>query len=577
MRYSEMFLPTVREAPSDAELVSHQLMVRAGMIRKLTSGVYSWLPLGYRTLRKFEEIVRREMNLSGAQEVFLPMVQPAELWQESGRWVYYGKELLRFRDRHDRECCLGPTHEEVITDLVRNEIKTYRQLPKNLYQIQTKFRDEIRPRFGVMRSREFGMKDAYSFDVDEAGSEISYRKMFEAYKRIFSRCGLNFRPVEADSGSIGGSYSHEFMVMADSGEDAVCYCNSCDYAANLEKAECVASSSQIARPDDHVQDAEVPPMAEVHTPAVRTIEDVTRFLDVKPSGVVKTLIFLADDIPVAVLVRGDYDVNEIKVKNYLHCSLVELADDETIKKVTGSVKGFAGAVGIKCRIIADFSLLEMSEMVMGANREDFHLRHVKPNRDFPLQEFADLRVVKENDLCPRCGGKITIARGIEVGHVFKLGLKYSRAMRAVFLDNNGKEQFMYMGCYGIGIGRTVAAAVEQNNDRDGIVWPIALAPYHVIITPVNVNEKPISDAAENLYRELLGRGVEVILDDRDERVGVKFKDADLIGIPWRVTIGPKRIAEGNVEIKCRRSGETKVIALNEAADFLNAEIRTALG
>jgi len=569
MRYSEMFLPTVREAPSDAELISHQLMVRAGMIRKLTSGVYSWLPLGYRTLRKFEEIVRRQMNLSGAQEVFLPMVQPAELWQESGRWVYYGKELLRFRDRHDRECCLGPTHEEVITDLVRNEIKTYRQLPKNLYQIQTKFRDEIRPRFGVMRSREFGMKDAYSFDVDEAGSEISYRKMFEAYKRIFSRCGLNFRPVEADSGSIGGSYSHEFMVMADSGEDAVCYCGSCDYAANLEKAE-------IARPDVPLQDVEVPPMAEVHTPAVRTIEDVARFLDVKPSGVVKTLIFSADEVPVAVLVRGDHDVNEIKVKNYLHCSLVELADDETIKKVTGSVKGFAGAVGIKCRIIADFSLLEMGEMVMGANREDFHLRHVIPNRDFPLQEFADLRVVRENDLCPRCGGKITIARGIEVGHVFKLGLKYSRAMRAVFLDKNGKEQFMYMGCYGIGIGRTVAATVEQNNDQDGIVWPVALAPYHVIITPVNVNEKQISDAAENLYRELIDRGVEVILDDRDERVGVKFKDADLIGIPWRVTIGPKRLAEGNVEIKRRCSGETKVIALNEAADFLNAEIITAL-
>lgn len=568
MRYSEMFLPTVREAPSDAELISHQLMVRAGMIRKLTSGVYSWLPLGYRTLRKFEEIVRREMNRAGAQEVFLPMVQPAELWQESGRWVYYGKELLRFRDRHDRECCLGPTHEEVITDLVRNEIKTYRQLPKNLYQIQTKFRDEIRPRFGVMRSREFGMKDAYSFDVDEAGSEISYRKMFEAYKRIFSRCGLNFRPVEADSGSIGGNYSHEFMVMADSGEDAVCYCGSCDYAANLEKAE-------IARPDANLRNAEVPPMVEVHTPTVRTIEDVCRFLDVTPSEVVKTLIFLADEIPVAVLVRGDHDVNEIKVKNHLHCSLVELADDETIKKVTGSVKGFAGAVGIKCRIIADFSLMEMGEMLMGANREDFHLRHVQPNRDFPLKEYADLRVVRENDACPRCGGNITIARGIEVGHVFKLGLKYSQAMRAVFLDKNGKEQFMYMGCYGIGIGRTVAAAVEQNNDQDGIVWPVALAPYHVIITPVNVNEKSIFDAAENLYRELSDRGVEVILDDRDERVGVKFKDADLIGIPWRVTIGPKRIAEGNVEIKCRRSGETKVIALTEAADFLSAEIRAA--
>ncbi|MCK9362089.1 MAG: proline--tRNA ligase [Syntrophales bacterium] len=566
MRYSEMFLPTAREIPSDAELISHQLMVRAGMIRKLTSGVYSWLPLGYRVLRKFEEIVREEMNRAGAQEVFLPMVQPAELWQESGRWVHYGKELLRFRDRHDRECCLGPTHEEVITDLVRNEIKTYRQLPKNLYQIQTKFRDEIRPRFGVMRSREFGMKDAYSFDADEAGSEISYRKMFEAYKRIFSRCGLNFRPVEADSGSIGGHYSHEFMVMADSGEDAVCYCSTCDYAANLEKAE-------VARPEVNAPATEVAPIAEVHTPSVRTIEDVCVFLEVKPSDVVKTLIFSADDIPVAVLVRGDHEVNEIKVKNYLHCNSIALADEATIRMVTGAARGFAGAVGIKCRIIADYSLLGRNDLVMGANRDDFHLRHVKPGRDFPLEEFADLRLIRENDSCPRCGGAINIARGIEVGHVFKLGLKYSQAMKAVFLDRNGKEQFMFMGCYGIGIGRTVAAAIEQNNDKDGIVWPPALAPYQVIITPVNVNESALAEAAEKLYQALLARGVETILDDRDERVGVKFKDADLIGIPWRVTIGPKKLAEGNVEIKDRRTGEIKILPLAEATAFLAEKVQ----
>ncbi len=570
MRYSEMFLPTAREIPSDAELISHQLMVRAGMIRKLTSGVYSWLPLGYRVLRKFEEIVRREMDRAGAQEVFLPMVQPAELWQESGRWVHYGKELLRFRDRHDRECCLGPTHEEVITDLVRNELKTYRQLPKNLYQIQTKFRDEIRPRFGVMRSREFGMKDAYSFDVDEAGSEISYRKMFEAYRRIFARCGLNFRPVEADSGSIGGNYSHEFMVMADSGEDAVCYCSGCDYAANLEKAE-------IARPDVNIFDGEIPPVEEIHTPQVKTIEDICRFLEVKPSAVVKTLIFSADDIPVAVLVRGDHEVNEIKVKNHLHCAMIELADDATIRGVTGSVKGFAGAAGIKCRIVADYSLLGMNDMIMGANRDDFHLRHVKPGRDFSLLEFADLRTIREKDPCPRCGGEINIARGIEVGHVFKLGIKYSKAMKAVFLDKNGKEQFMFMGCYGIGIGRTVAAAVEQNNDADGIVWPLALAPYHVIITPVNINEKSLADAAETIYQTLLGLGVETILDDRDERVGVKFKDADLIGIPWRITIGPKKLAEGNVEVRNRRSGEVLIIPLADAADFIADELRKNIG
>jgi len=566
MRYSEMFLPTAREIPSDAELISHQLMVRAGMIRKLTSGVYSWLPLGCRVIRKFEEIVRQEMNRAGAQEVFLPMVQPAELWQESGRWVHYGKELLRFRDRHDRECCLGPTHEEVITDLVRNDLKTYRQLPKNLYQIQTKFRDEIRPRFGVMRSREFGMKDAYSFDVDEAGSEISYKKMFEAYKRIFSRCGLNFRPVEADSGSIGGNYSHEFMVMADSGEDAVCYCSRCDYAANLEKAE-------LARPDAGAPSAEVSPVEEVYTPSVKTIEDVCGFLDVKPSEVVKTLIFSADDVPVAVLVRGDHEVNEIKVKNYLHCDFLELADEAKIKKVTGSVKGFAGAVGAKCRIIADYSLIGMGDLIMGANRDDFHLRHVRPGRDFPLEEFADLRMIRENDSCPRCGGSINIARGIEVGHVFKLGLKYSKAMKAVFLDRNGKEQFMFMGCYGIGIGRSVAAAIEQNNDKDGIVWPAALAPYQVIITPVNFDEPKLAAAAETLYGALLKSGVETILDDRDERVGVKFKDADLIGIPWRVTIGPKKLAEGKIEIKNRRTGEIHTLPLPEAADFLTEKVK----
>ena len=565
MRYSEMFLPTTREVPSDAELISHQLMIRAGMIRKLTSGVYSYLPLGYRVIRRFEEIVREEMNRAGAQEVFLPVVQPAELWQESGRWVYYGKELLRFRDRHDRECCLGPTHEEVITDLVRNEIKTYRQLPKILYQIQTKFRDEIRPRFGIMRSREFGMKDAYSFDTDEEGSEISYRKMYDSYKRIFSRCGLKFRPVEADSGSIGGSYSHEFMVMADSGEDAVCYCNSCDYAANLEKAE-------IARPVVNEQTGQAPALEEVHTPSVRTIEEVCSFLHVKPADVVKTLIFSADGRPVAVLVRGDHEINEIKLKNYLHCDLLELADNETIRTVSGSAKGFAGAVGIKCRIIADYSLVGINDFIMGANREDFHLRHVKAGRDFAVEEFADLRVIRDDDPCPRCGGKITIARGIEVGHVFKLGTKYSKAMKAVFLDKNGSEKTMIMGCYGIGIGRTVAAAIEQNHDENGIIWPLALAPYQVIIIPVNVKDKNISSTAEELYRQLLEKGIETIHDDRDERVGVKFNDADLIGIPYRVTIGPKRLAEGNIEIKNRRSGEVTVLPVEKAVEFLTTEI-----
>jgi prolyl-tRNA synthetase len=569
MRYSEMFLPTGREVPSDAELISHQLMIRAGLMRKLTSGVYSYLPLGYRVIRKFEQIVREEMNRAGAQEVFLPMVQPAELWQESGRWVHYGKELLRFRDRHDRECCLGPTHEEVITDLVRNEIKTYRQLPRNLYQIQTKFRDEIRPRFGVMRCREFGMKDAYSFDTDEAGAEVSYRKMFEAYQRIFTRCGLNFRPVEADSGSIGGKYSHEFMVMASSGEDAICHCIACNYAANLEKAE-------IARPVVSEAAGTNLDVEEVSTPEVRTIEEVCKFLQAAPDAVVKTLIFSADDTPVAVLIRGDQEVNEIKVKNFLGCNSLELADDAMIKRVTGSPRGFAGAVGVKARVIADYSLLGMSDCVMGANREDYHLRHVKPGRDFQIADYADLRIIRESDSCPRCGGEIRFARGIEVGHVFKLGTKYSKPMKAIFLDQSGKEQTMAMGCYGIGIGRTVAAAIEQNHDADGIVWPLPLAPYAVIITPVNVNEKTLAGAAEELYHILTEQGVEAILDDRDERAGVKFKDADLIGIPYRVTVGPKRLAEGKIEIKTRRSGEVTILPVSEAAPFLMARIREGL-
>ncbi len=570
MRYSNLFLPTVKEVPSDAEIASHQLMIRAGMIRKLTSGIYSYLPLGLKTVRKVEQIVREEMNRAGAQEVFLPMVQPAELWQESGRWVFYGKELLRFRDRHDREYCLGPTHEEVITDLVRNEIKTYRQLPRNLYQIQTKFRDEIRPRFGVMRCREFSMKDAYSFDADHEGADLSYSKMFEAYQRIFTRCGLMFRPVEADTGSIGGSSSHEFMVMAASGEDGIVYCDRCNYAANLEKAE-------ISKPEAGSTDGvEQLSREEVHTPNVRTIEEVCAFLQVMPTDVVKTLIFSADGKPVAVLVRGDEDINEIKVRNYLGCDELELAGDDMILAATGSPRGFAGAVGIKTRIIADYSLIGMKNMVMGANREDYHVKNVNFDRDFKVSEFADLRVVRDGDACPRCRGALTFARGIEVGHVFKLGTKYSKALKAVYLDKNGKEQVMIMGCYGIGVTRTVAAAIEQYHDDDGIIWPVPIAPFQVIITPVNINEGTLCKAAEDLYQELTAQGLEVLLDDRDERAGVKFKDADLIGIPYRVTIGPKKLAEGKVEVKNRRSGDVLSVDLSGAADYLTTAVKTEL-
>ncbi len=570
MRYSEMFLPTGREVPSDAEVISHQLMIRAGMIRKLTSGIYSYLPLGYRVIRKVEQIVREEMNKASAQEVFMPMVQPAELWQESGRWEYYGKELLRFRDRHERQYCLGPTHEEVITDLVRNEIKTYRQLPRSLYQIQTKFRDEVRPRFGVMRCREFGMKDAYSFDADEAGAEISYEKMFTAYKNIFSRCGLKFRPVEADSGSIGGKYSHEFMVMAESGEDAMVVCDKCVYAANLEKAE-VSVPQKV-----NIPESDWLPLESVHTPMVRTIEEVSAFLKVSPRDIVKTLIFNADGQPCAILIRGDQEVNEIKVKNYLGANELELADDEMIMKATGAPRGFAGAVKIKTRIIADYSVMNMINFVTGANKEDYHLKNVNIGRDCKVEVFADLRVVEKNDLCPRCGGNIQFVRGIEVGHVFKLGTKYSKALKAAYLDKDGQEKIMIMGCYGIGIGRTVAACIEQNNDANGIVWPMPLAPYHVIVTPVNVNEQDVFKAAEKIYNDLQADGIEVIFDDRDERAGVKFKDADLIGIPLRVTVGQKNLIAGNVELKKRKSGQTNICSVGEIVNEIKINIAEGL-
>ncbi len=570
MRYSEMFLPTVREVPSDAEVISHQLMIRAGMIRKLTSGIYSYLPLGYRVIQKLETIIREEMNKAGAQEVHLSMVQPAELWQESGRWVHYGKELLRFRDRHDHEYCLGPTHEEVITSLVRNDIKTYRQLPRNLYQIQTKFRDEVRPRFGVMRCREFGMKDAYSFDVDEEGAEKSYEKMFKAYNNIFRRCGLKFRSVEADSGSIGGKYSHEFMVMADSGEDAIVFCDNCFYAANMEKAEVECPEKQIIFEDDWL------PLEEVSTPRRATIEEVSSFLKVHPKNIVKTLIFNADGKPYAVLIRGDLEVNEIKVKNYLGATDLELTSDEMIKDVTGAPRGFAGPVNIKTPILIDYSVIDMVNFVTGANKEDHHFKNVNIGRDFKVEAFRDLRFVGPEDKCPRCGETIHIARGIEVGHVFKLGTKYSEAMKATFLDKDGKEKVMMMGCYGIGIGRTVAAAIEQNNDENGIIWPMPLAPYQVIITPVNVNDANVMDEAEDIYDSMIAANIEVVFDDRDERAGVKFKDADLIGIPLRVTIGPKNLQQGKVELKIRKTGESQLIPLQDLLEKVKMIIKQEL-
>lgn len=562
MRYTHMLLPTTKEVPSDAEITSHRLMLRAGMIRKLAGGIYSWLPLGYRVIKKIEAIIREEMDRAGAQEIFMPAVQPAELWKESGRWEQYGKELLRFRDRHNREYCIGPTHEEVVTDIMRNEIQTYRQLPKNLYQIQTKFRDEVRPRFGVMRSREFSMKDAYSFDADNEGAEKSYAAMFEAYERIFRRCGFTFRAVEADTGSIGGSFSHEFLVNADSGEDAMVYCAACSYAANLEKAE-IAEPEEEQRDDDALL-----PLEEVHTPGVRTIEEVSGFLDVKPRDIVKTLIYSADGKTVAVLVRGDEEINEIKVKNFLGADVLEMAMDDEIRSVTGAPRGFVGPLGIKCPLISDYSLKNMVNFVIGANREDYHAKNCNLGRDFSVDTFADLRIAREGDCCPRCGGDLQFARGIEVGHVFKLGTKYTKAMNATFLDRDGKEKFMVMGCYGIGVSRIAAAAIEQSHDENGIIWSMSLAPFQVIVTPVNMGDKDISEKAEEIYRELESAGLEVLFDDRDERAGVKFKDADLLGIPLRVTVGAKRLAEGRVEVKSRKTGDVAIVALEDAAAFI---------
>jgi prolyl-tRNA synthetase len=571
MRYSQYFIPTVKETPSDAEVISHQLMLRAGMIRKLAAGIYNYLPLGLRSIRKVEAIVREEMNRAGAIEMLMPAVQPAELWKESGRWEFYGKELLRFKDRKDAEFCMGPTHEEVVTDLIRKEVRSYRQLPINLYQIQGKFRDEIRPRFGLMRGREFIMKDAYSFDVNEAGADVSYSKMYQAYRRIFERCGLRFRAVEADTGSIGGNFSHEFMVLADSGEDAIVSCSACQYAANMEKAETRKSTA-----GEH---ADPRPLERVVTPGQKSVEEVAAFLSVSSTQVVKTLVLLADNEPVVALLRGDFDLNEIKLKNHLGCAELEMAGDDVVAKVTGAPTGYAGPVGLpgKVKVVADLSLEGMHNFVTGANAGDTHLKNVNLGRDFSVAGFVDIRNVVVGDPCPRCeDGKLEIWRGIEVGHVFKLGTKYSKALHASFLDADGKEQIIYMGCYGIGIGRTVAACIEQNHDENGIIFPIPIAPFQVIVSALSAKDDAVRDAAEAVYQDLLQAGIEVLIDDRDERPGFKFKDADLIGIPLRIVVGAKNLVDGKVELKERRSGEVEILPIAEALEKVKATIKAAL-
>ena len=566
MRFSNALIPTLKEVPKEAEVISHQLMVRAGLIRRVAAGIYDYLPLGLRVIRKVEQIVREELNRAGCQEVLLPAVIPAELWQESGRWDFYGKELLRLKDRHDREYCIGPTHEEVITDLVRREVSSYRQLPMNLYQIQTKFRDEMRPRFGLMRGREFIMKDGYSFDQDQAGLDRSYDAMFDAYTRIFTRCGLDFRPVEADTGAIGGSSSHEFMVLADSGEDAVFSCDQCHYAANAEKAESALKWTPAEPSPEQPQ--------KVETPGTHTIEEVAKFLGVEEGTLIKTLVYDTESGPLVVLIRGDQAVNEAKVMAKLGLNRLEMADDALVRKVTGAPVGFAGPVGLSARMVADESVRSIGDGVTGANEADMHLKHVVPDRDFQVEQYGDFRLVEPGEPCSRCdNGTLRVDRGIEVGHIFKLGLKYSEKMGATFLDAEGQEQPIVMGTYGIGIGRTAAASIEQNHDKDGIIWPVAIAPFPVTILALGTEEP--RERSYALEQELNALGIDVLVDDREERPGVKFKDADLIGIPFRVVIGEKGLKEGLIECKNRRTGEVEKLPLAQAAEEIALRIRAA--
>lgn len=558
MRWSKFYLFTSREIPQDAEVISHQLMAKAGMIRKVAAGIYSYLPLGWRSLTKMMAIVREEMNSAGAIELSMPSVQPAELWQESGRWSLYGKELLRIKDRHEREFCFGPTHEEVVTDIVRRDVKSYRQLPLTLYQIQNKFRDEIRPRFGLMRGREFMMKDAYSFHTDAESLGEVYESMRLAYCRIFERCGLEYSMVEADTGAIGGSASHEFMVLAKTGESAVVSCDRCDYAANVEKAE--------ARGLPVTSTEEPRALSEESTPGATSVEDVARLLDIPTSKVVKTLIYKTDQGLIGIAIRGDREVNEIKLANYLGVNELALANEESVVKTSGAPIGFAGPIGLArdLRLIGDESVRKLTNFACGANRQDFHFTNGNWGRDVDLAEWADVLLVTDGDLCPRCGGRLSLARGIEVGHIFMLGCKYSEAMGCTFTNDKGLPEPMTMGCYGLGIGRTVAAAIEQNHDGDGIIWPLPLAPFQFQVISLNPDDSAVAAASDSLYEELLGDGLDVLYDDRDARPGVKFKDADLIGTPLRVVLGRRSLADGLVEISMRRDREKQLIPVGDA-------------
>ncbi|MDU1685229.1 MAG: proline--tRNA ligase [Clostridium perfringens] len=566
MKMSNMLVGTLREVPAEAEIESHKLMLRAGLMRKMAAGIYNYMPLGLKVIENVKNIVREEMNNAGAQEFLASALIPAELWQESGRWDAYGAEMFRLKDRHNRDFCLGPTHEEVFTDIVRNEIKSYKQLPLNLYQIQTKYRDERRPRFGVMRSREFIMKDGYSFDKDQEGLDLAYEKMRKAYVNIFNRCGLDAKAVAADSGAIGGSGSAEFMVKSEVGEDDVVFCTACDYAANIEKAPSTP---------EHAEKEELMEVEKVETPAVKSIEDLAKFFECSPKKIAKTLIFQADDNVVAVVLRGDREANEVKIANAIGEVIeLEMASEEAVKEATGAAVGFAGPMGIKVdMLLVDQEVANMYNFIIGANETDMHLKNVNYGRDFE-GIVGDFRNVTIGEKCPECGKEITISRGTEVGHIFKLGTKYSESMGATFIDEDGKAKPFIMGCYGIGVTRTVASIIEQHNDENGIIWPLEVAPYHVSVIPANVKNEEQATKAEEIYNELRKMGVEALLDDRKERAGVKFKDSELMGIPMRITVG-KMIGEGQVEFKLRNGGEVETLSIEEVYNRVREEFERA--
>ncbi len=560
MLWKNAFIHTLREDPAEAELVSHKLMIRAGMIQRLASGIYNYLPPGLRVLRKIEMIIREEMTLNGASELLMPAVVPADLWKESGRWDYYGPELLRFKDRKGNDFCLGPTHEEVVVDVARHAVKSYRDLPLCLYQIQSKFRDEVRPRYGLMRGREFIMKDAYSFHADEGDLDIMYRKMYRAYSSIFSRCGLDFRPVEADSGTIGGDVTHEFHVLADSGEDTIAFCGACEYAANIERA----TSRYEASPVDVPRDS--PAAEDVATPDKKSIEEVSSFLGVKPEQTVKMVVYEvnAGEYYAGVCIRGDLEVNEAKVRTALEADQIRIPEDDELRRNTGLAVGYLGAFGeakkVLGKVVADYSVSSLADAVAGANREGYHRIHVYPSRDLRFDSCTDIGFVTQGDACPRCeAGTLSMRKGIEVGQVFKLGAKYSEPMGLTYLDDKGDKHPVTMGCYGIGVGRTAAAAIEQNYDKDGIVWPVSIAPFEVAVVCLDPNDTDVSSVAHSIHEDLLAQKVDVVLDDRDERPGVKFKDVDLIGIPVRVVVGGRGLKEGIVELKARSSKEVNKV------------------